>query len=877
MGTGNEAGSDRRVFWGKFHSASQYLPLAAHCLDVGLVLRSLCDLEGIRRTLIHAAGESLSSQQLDRLAVLAMLHDAGKANLGFQQKVFDARAPRAGHVRELAPLMDLEALDEELHARFLQCLPPDLPSWFPNPETAYSYLLASFSHHGRPVRFQGEMSGTYWQARKTWWRPAGAQDPMAAVAEIVRWAQQAFPHAFVPGCSPLPQEPAFHHRFAGLVILADWLGSHSHWFPVRQVGLQDRLQADTQGIPGLLRAVGLDIGFERSILARGPEDFLARFDYQPRPLQEAIDDLDPDDGATALLVAESETGSGKTEAALNWFFKLFAAGKVDGLYFALPTRVAARELYGRIHRSIQRWFPDPDSCPVTVLAVPGYAPRHDLPPERALPNEEAGNRWQDDDSLHRRERQWAAERPKRFLAATVAVGTVDQALLSIVQTAHAHLRSACLGRSLLVVDEVHASDFYMSRLLEFLVDQHLAVGGRAMLLSATLGVRACRRYLRGKGPSTDPIPDLIRAQCRPYPALTLADGIPRPTGAAGPAREVHFEEVRLAFNPELVAGPLLKALSAGARVVVIMNTVARANALLRVVEAHAGVDRMWLFTCHGVVCPHHGRFAPEDREVLDARVTERLGPESPPGPLLLVGTQTLEQSLDIDADLMVSDLAPADVLLQRVGRLHRHQRTRPSGYEEPRCLLLTPGHSLESALEARGRVKPEYKRIGYGSVYEDLRTLELTLRTLGARPRVSIPADNRLLVEAVTHPQSLASLPGEAWQRHAQNIEGGELAQTIAAGNAAAAFDRLFGEFAFNEAGGKLAVRLGADSLQLPLDRAITSPFGQVVGELVIPGHLAPDHPPDAVTVEDSSEGATILRCGNRRYRYSRYGLEEAL
>ncbi|EQD77156.1 CRISPR-associated helicase Cas3, partial [mine drainage metagenome] len=252
--------------------------------------------------------------------------------------------------------------------------------------------------------------------------------------------------------------------------------------------------------------------------------FAERFGFaNPHPLQTAVDALDPLEESTRLVIAEAETGSGKTEAALAWFFNLFAEGRVDGLYFALPTRVAARQLYERVCKYINRVFPDPQCRPVTVLAVPGYPLLDGLPPERALPTQEAGNRWQDDETLRRRERQWSAERPKRFLAATVAVGTVDQALLSVVQTAHAHLRSVCLDRSLLVVDEVHASDVYMSRLLEVLLGHHLGVGGHAMLLSATLGSRARGRYVAVAGGEC-PLPSAVAATQVPYPALTFADG-----------------------------------------------------------------------------------------------------------------------------------------------------------------------------------------------------------------------------------------------------------------------------------------------------------------------------------------------------------------
>ena len=181
------------IFWGKFsQEGPRCLPLAAHCLDVGMVFRALCDVDGIRRALSRSCGEGLSEQQLDRLAVLAMIHDLGKANLGFQLKVFDVKAPQAGHIRELAPLLDLDICDENLHMAFVEAISRDLFSWFSDPEVAYGYLMATFSHHGRPLAFQGQRSGSFFKAQNEWWRPQGQWDPMAAVTEVMRWAREAF-------------------------------------------------------------------------------------------------------------------------------------------------------------------------------------------------------------------------------------------------------------------------------------------------------------------------------------------------------------------------------------------------------------------------------------------------------------------------------------------------------------------------------------------------------------------------------------------------------------------------------------------------------------------------------------------------------------
>ena len=212
-------------FWGKYlPETGESLSLLAHALDVAVVFRALCDLKGIKRALDGSTETILEDEHFDRLAVLVMLHDIGKANLGFQDKILPGHPARIGHIRELAPLFG----DEDLSGKFLESLPQGIENWFSSAVTADSYFLAIFSHHGRPVRFLESKLGGYWQARDKWWQPDGPRNPIRAIADISLFAEKAFPRAFSSSIAPLPAEPSFHHRFAGLVMLADWLGSHSY-------------------------------------------------------------------------------------------------------------------------------------------------------------------------------------------------------------------------------------------------------------------------------------------------------------------------------------------------------------------------------------------------------------------------------------------------------------------------------------------------------------------------------------------------------------------------------------------------------------------------------------------------------------------------
>jgi CRISPR-associated endonuclease/helicase Cas3 len=203
------------------------------------------------------------------------------------------------------------------------------------------------------------------------------------------------------------------------------------------------------------------------------------------------------------------------------------------------------------------------------------------------------------------------------------------------------------------------------------------------------------------------------------------------------------------------------------------------------VEDLAGAESPLLFRVAGVATVHHSRFSPDDRRLLDRAVEARVGRDRPEGGLVITGTQTLEISLDLDAALLITDLCPIDVLLQRIGRLHRHGgRNRPSGFDVPRALVLTPRARDLAPLTRRSR-----HGLGLG-VYDDLRIIEATWRQIEAQPRWAIPAMNRSLVEAATHPERLAAVEHDlssrnpSWRQHFMTGEGKLAAELFAASHA---------------------------------------------------------------------------------------------
>ena len=883
-----------QVFWAKSdrENPQRIHLLEHHMADVGTCFEALLAQPTIRQRLARAGKlDDIAPVIAARLAVLAAIHDIGKVNIGFQTQIWqesdfptDTRYPRsAGHIADLIPVLSGE--DDVTAKWFFDALGwwwDAIESWDDcGGETVCGLFVAALSHHGRPLNMQDSRS-----KNPAIWRSFGALHPRRGVERIGRLVRDWFPAAWTLGASPLPSTPAFQHIFLGLGMLADWIGSDETHFPFCDEPRDDYIQTARDKARRAVAEIGLNIESQRSAFHALPT--LPSFDTlfglsnaTPNPIQQAARTVPLDE---RLVIIESETGSGKTEAALWRFAHLYQARRVDGLYFALPTRAAASQMHGRITRFITRLLPE-EVGPEPVLAVPGYV-RAGTATGKHLPKYEVW--WDDHPDILTEKRRWAAESAKRYLAAQVAVGTVDQAMLAVLQVKHAHMRAACLSRNLLVVDEVHASDPYMRVILEALLRVHIGAGGYALLMSATLGSVARSRWLAATSAAAANTPPSLGAAIEtPYPAVTTRTGETTIT-VSGNGREktVRVETVSDMGDFTQVAQHALRAARAGAKVLVVRNTVQYAIDTQQTLEAMTTQDESdLLYTCHGVLTLHHGRFAREDRLVLDKAVEDQIGKDRPPGGRIIVGTQTLEQSLDIDADLLLTDLCPMDVLLQRIGRLHRHQRNnRSTGYATPLCIVLIPKGDDLSPLLSKG---PGRNGLGpHGFVYEDLRVLEATRRLTLHHPEWRIPDMNRELVERATHPDALKAITdelGDAWQDHAAQITGGTLAKNLTAKSALVRYGKsFFGEdnraVIFGSDEERIRTRLGDEGIEVELDPPAPSPFGaEAIAQLTIPHHLAPNLTGEATdgqpAVPDPEDGGFTFRIGESHFQYDRLGL----
>lgn len=864
------------VAWGKRHSTDgnieeDRLGLIEHSIDVAAVFESLVAVPLICRRLETLAKTKLTESLIARLAVLAFLHDLGKASVGFQSKSIEetmrpswlAKAKigfhQCGHTRVVAGVL----FNSKLKDRFPLA---EMVLWG---ESLLDLWLAAISHHGTPI-VASELQSAKEKHWHNLWNPTDSYDPMDAITTLGEYAQRWFPAAWGDG-PELPGEAPFIHFFAGLVSLADWIASDDRdaFFPYSEHQEGRRAEFSRVRARQVIQRMRIDVEDTRADLRRRNPAFEDVFPFKPTDLQQKMENLQ----LGPVVIAESETGSGKTEAALWRFKTLFEAEEVDALAFLLPTRVAAVSLEQRVRRFFEGAFPDPELRPNVVLAVPGYLQSDG---EQGTILAQFERLWPDSDVDGVAHRRWAAEHPKRYLAAACAVGTVDQALLSGLTTRHAHLRGAALLRALVVVDEVHASDAYMTQLLTGILRRHTAAGGHALLLSATLGSEARERLLDkplrrpkiGESLVEDDVGILARV---PYPAVSDKAAL-HPIASKAREKRVGVRLAAQIDDPDWIAAKATDAARQGAKVLVVRNTVQGAIAVHSVVEDLLGDDHAALFRAKGVSAPHHGRFAPRDRRILDEAIELSFGKDAERSTgTVLVGTQTLEQSLDIDADFLISDLAPADVLLQRLGRLHRHSRKRPDSFASPTVIVLTPpSRSLATYLR-----KGQH---GIGSVYENILSCEATWQELRRRNELVIPTENRALVESATRFSALESLAktlGEAWESHLNEYIGSDYAKRGAADAVRLDWSKRWDDQDWSEPRERARTRLGLDDRQIELSERWVSPFGEAIDRLNIPGWMAEDIEPSEEKAEVKQKTKTeLLFCwGTINFSYSRRGL----
>lgn len=530
------------------------------------------------------------------------------------------------------------------------------------------------------------------------------------------------------------------------IVLADWVGSSTQYFPriARSMDVDEYWQQHALVKAKLAVSV---FPSSSNVASFSGITTLFPFIQQPTPLQQKTLELDIDEDGPQLFILEDVTGAGKTEAALILTHRLMAAGKAQGLYFGLPTMATANAMFDRMSESWLALY-QPDSRPSLVLAhsARGLMDKFN---QSVWSGNLSGSEEPDDlQPLSQGCAAWFADSNKKALLAEVGVGTLDQAMMAVMPFKHNNLRMLGLNNKILLADEIHAYDAYMSRVLESLIEKQASDGNTTILLSATLSQQQRDRLIAAfaKGAKSRVEAPLLGYD--DYPWLTQV------TGSAVVSRHVETrKEVQRSVNvswmhdEQVCIERIEQAVRNGKCIAWVRNSVDDAIRVYRLLLARGAVpaESLLLF---------HSRFAFYDRQRIENQALLQFGKKDATqrAGKVLIATQVIEQSLDIDLDEMISDLAPVDLLIQRAGRLQRHIRDRngllkASGLDDrdaPQLLIFAP--EWDDA-PREGWFSGAMPNSAY--VYPDHGRLWLTQRVLRQQGEIRMPQSARLLIESV--------------------------------------------------------------------------------------------------------------------------------
>ncbi|MBC7928616.1 MAG: CRISPR-associated helicase Cas3' [Bryobacteraceae bacterium] len=684
---------DFTSLWAKTGDKGLTHPVVCHLLDTAAVCRHLLDCLPPAAVQRLQRGLRLDATSLRAwVSFLAGAHDTGKAAPPFQFKPKTSaleRAQQLGGGVLYANWRDLELLEEPPHGVVTACtLPEFLQKCGVDEQVAGELAAIVGGHHGsipspeeieKLVGSQAQGSRGFFNRRNRapskrnqaaigndptlpQWR-AWRTDILATLATFCGIAGCSLP--ITDASSGVVIEPAAAVILAGITTMSDWIASDAESFPYAGENLD--LGAYIADLDHKALAALKRTGWLPWQPHTEPQEFSQLFKFEPRGLQTLLESRMRDfRGQPALYVVEAPTGEGKTEAALtvaHWN----SVSDMPGTYIGMPTQATGNALYKRLCDYIECWYPDQR---INVQLVHSAARLDKSFSETICRLDQVYD--EEDKPGGAAASEWFVHR-KRALLAPWGVGTADQALVGILRKRHQFLRLLGLAGKTVILDEVHAYDSYTSRLVDRLVHWCAILGSPVVVLSATLSQEQRQRlvesYACGLGQSAPKLPE------QTYPRLTVysQDRIEVETfdvAEVNRKRRIHIRWIDEADIPALLGrGPTA----------IIRSSVRRCQT-----TAQQFADALVF----------HSRFTQEDRERIEQECHLRYGKpkrnDEPPRPAsLLVATQVIEQSLDVDFDVLISDLCPIDLLIQRIGRLWRHDR-KYRGVSEPVLYLIQP-------------------------------------------------------------------------------------------------------------------------------------------------------------------------------------------
>lgn len=695
-------------FWAKTGNEGDWLSLDRHLDDVAAVAGRLWDVALTPRQRAWVARGCRVDEAAMRAwwIFLAGIHDVGKASPVFQGLVPDLARRVLPPELPIGPAVGGSIRHDQISGAIL--VHSWARSWAPDAApSAWQSLAAVISGHHGVLRSERELGDASFHVLDAF--------PVWAVHQRAVLDRRAERLGLRPDQVPQPGTSAVIMALAGLLTIADWIGSDQERFPVttdpeRAAASDLARRAVTDRAWAAPRPVR-DRTFGDLFVAPGSTPNDPGVPRVPRASQRAVIDALAERADPSLTLVEDRTGSGKTESALWAAYRGLANG-ARGIYVGMPTRATANQLHQRTERFLARILDDNGDARARLLHS-GIEATDPVVADGPTPDGVGvdvgdGTMRETTDA-----RAWFLDR-RRGLLERFGVGTIDQALLAVLTSRHFAVRLWGLQGKVVIADEVHAYDAYMSALLDRMIEWLAALDCPVVLLSATLPahrraqlVAAYRRGRLAARPREAGRRVRLEASSAgdtPYPRVTIADDAGSEVIAVDDPREPRTVAIdRLDVPAEddgtVVAERIAVAVENGGCVAVVCNTVALAQQRFAALRERLDGDTEVLLL--------HARLRPVEREPLERRLMEVLGPDSRrgggrPERLVVVATQVIEQSLDVDFDLMLSDIAPIDLLIQRAGRVHRHERRdeagaseRPGGHHAPRLIVLDrAGHAI---------------------------------------------------------------------------------------------------------------------------------------------------------------------------------------
>lgn len=738
-------GLDRstRTLWAKKRTVDNrqlWLPLITHLQDCANVINQLAKL-WLSQNQLDLLTAKMSEEELRQLLkFIALTHDVGKATAVFQRKAsYGGSSEIDAELIERLIRAGFEHLDQAIIANGPRS-PHALAGEAILERSGVPDSVAAIigGHHGRisanaPDNNISDYTANYWQddTDKT------LQKPWQHVQEqLVAYALDAAGYASVNDIPTVTQTQSV--VIEGLLITADWLSSSEYLnddpaqplFPLISLN-QSATDLDmTARFQNAWLTWQTSEGWHPDRVPLSPDPYQERWSFAARPVQKAVTAAIDATQEPGILILEAPMGLGKTEIALVAAEQLAYKTGCNGLFFGLPTQATSNAMFKRVESWLKRQA-DHQQGRLSIELLHSRKAFNDsftqLPLASAVAEDDA-----EDSAVVVNE--WF--NGKKSILDNFAVGTIDNLLQLALKQKHLSLRHLGFSSKVVCIDEVHAYDAYMlvylDRALEWLGAYHVPV----VILSATLP-KARRNellaaYYKGRfGKTLDHNGDFSAVasdwrDSEAYPLLTMLDGqkVRQVTDFPGVSDQASLtlQVQRVNDTPEALMQRVSESISGGGVAGVIVNTVKRAQALAQLIPED--IPSIVL----------HSSFLAPDRATIEENLESKIGKNgSRPKRLIVIGTQVLEQSLDIDVDILFTDIAPMDLMLQRAGRMHRHHLKRPEALQQPQLIV--------SGIEAPGE---------YGDANEKIYGKYLLMRTDAALgDTIRLPEDISPLVQQV--------------------------------------------------------------------------------------------------------------------------------